>query len=120
VDPAWTSVWAGRYWQGLLNQQVKASVTVSRHHAAVVVIGRRGLGFGAQRRPGVPGGDRRIADGELPARPGDWALGCRGPGPPGGQRAAAWPRKTRPAERAVFGDQVAQDRSVPPVSADRR
>ena len=34
VDPAWTSVWGGRYWQGWLDRATKASVTVSRHDAA--------------------------------------------------------------------------------------
>jgi IS605 OrfB family transposase len=41
VDPAWTSVWGGRSWQGLLDEQTKVSVAVSRHHAAALVIGRR-------------------------------------------------------------------------------
>ena len=89
VDPAWTSVWGRRYWQTPLNQSTKRSVTVSGHHAAAVVIGRRGLGLGARRRPGVPGHDRRIVAGELPARPDHKRLGREGPGPPGGQRAAA-------------------------------
>jgi hypothetical protein len=52
VDSAWTSVWGGRHWQAPLDQQTKASVTVSRHHAAALVIGRRGLGYRARRRGG--------------------------------------------------------------------
>jgi len=114
VDPAWTSVWGRRYWQTPLNQSTKRSVTVSGHHAAAVVIGRRGLGFGARRRPGVPGHDRRIVAGELPAWPDLRRSGRKGPGPPGGQRAGEHPRKTRPAERNRLGDQVVQDRSGPP------
>jgi hypothetical protein len=120
VDPAWTSRWGGRYWQAPLDQQTKPSVTVSRHHAAAVVIGRRGLGLGARRRPGVPRVHRRMGKGELPARSDYQVLGCEGPGPPGGQRAAAWPRETRLAERIGLGDQVVQDRLVSPVSADKR
>jgi hypothetical protein len=120
VDPAWTSVWGGRYWQQPLNSSTRRAVTVSRHHAAALVIGRRGLGLGARRRPGVPRVHRRMGKGELPARPDDCALGCQGPGPPGGQRAAVPPHKTRRAERIELGDQVAQDRLVLPVSADRR
>ncbi|HYY79515.1 MAG TPA: hypothetical protein VFD04_10080 [Actinomycetes bacterium] len=120
VDPAWTSVWGGQHWQAPLKHSTPSSVTVSRHHAAAVVIGRRGLGLGARRRPGVPRAHRRMGKGELPARPDDRVLGREGPGPPGGQRAAAPPRKTRLAERIRPGDQVAQDRPVPPVSADRR
>jgi hypothetical protein len=120
VDPAWTSVWGARYWQAPLNRSTKNSVIVSRHHAAAVVIGRRGLGLGARRRPGVPQAHRRIGKGELPARPDDHALGRQGPGPPGGQRAGAAPHETRRAERIQLGNQVAQHRSVSPVSADRR
>jgi hypothetical protein len=60
VDPGWTSRWGRRYWQGPLNQLTKPAVTVSGHHAAAVVIGRRGLGTGARRRPGVPGQDPRL------------------------------------------------------------
>ena len=120
VDPGWTSKWGQRYWQAPLDHATRKSVTVSRHHAAAVVIGRRGLGLGARRRPGVPLPHRRMGMGELPARPDHRVLGRQGPGPPGGQRAAAPPRKTRPAERTGHGDQVAQDRPVPPVSADRR
>jgi hypothetical protein len=50
VDPAWTSVWGGRYWQQPLNDSTSRSIIVSRHHAAAVVIGRRGLGCRARRR----------------------------------------------------------------------
>jgi hypothetical protein len=85
-----------------------------RHHAAAVVIARRGLGVGARRRPGVPGNDQRIVAGELPTRPSRQRPGPQGPGPPGGQRAAAVPRRTRSAERSRLGDQVVQDRSGPP------
>src|SRR6266511_5693847 len=34
VDPAWTSVWGGRYWQQPLNSSTRRPVTVSPHHAA--------------------------------------------------------------------------------------
>jgi hypothetical protein len=114
VDPGWTSTWGRRYWQAPLNHSTKSSIAVSGHHAAAVVIARRGLGLRARRRPGVPGHDRRIVAGELPARPDHPRLGGEGPGPPGGQRAAAVPHKTRPAERNRLGDQVVQDRSGPP------
>jgi hypothetical protein len=114
IDPAWTSKWGQRYWQTPLKESTRASVTITRHHAAAVVIGRRGLGLGARRRSGVPGHDRRIVAGELPARPDHERSGCEGPGPPGGQRAAPAPRKTRPGERNRLGDQVVQDRTGPP------
>jgi hypothetical protein len=114
VDPAWTSKWGRRYWQQPLEQSTRKTTAVTGHHAAAVVIARRGLGLGARRRPGVPGHDRRIVAGELPARPDRQCSGREGPGLPGGQRAAAAPRKTRPAERVRLGDQVVQDRSGPP------
>jgi hypothetical protein len=99
VDPGWTSRWGRCYWKAPLSDSTKQSIIVTGHHAAAVVIGRRGLGLGARRRPGVPGHDRRIVAGELPARPHPRRSGREGPGPPGGQRAAEHPRKTRPAER---------------------
>jgi hypothetical protein len=89
VDPGWTSKWGQRYWQAPLSQSTKQAITVTGHHAAAVVIARRGLGHGARRRPGVPGPHQRMGKGELPARPGGRVLGREGPGPPGGQRAAA-------------------------------
>jgi hypothetical protein len=73
VDPAYTSRWGRQHWLAPL-QHISTTATV--HHAAAVVIGRRGLGHGARRRPGVTGHDQRIVAGELPARPrtGFWAL----------------------------------------------
>jgi len=132
VDPAWTSVWGARYWQAPLHQSTKTSVTVSRHHAAAVVIGRRGLGYRARRRGWCawrrPEDRRqRAADSARQATtlcattaaqrvvPGPTA---QGPGGPGGQRAGPSAHKTRLPEQDTVGDQAAQDRSGPPVSAD--
>jgi hypothetical protein len=117
ADPGWTSRWGRRYWQTPLNEATKPSITVTGHHAAAVVIGRRGLGLRARRRQGVPGHDRRIVAGELPARPDPLGAGRQGPDPPGGQRAAATPYKTRPAERLRLGDQEVQDRLGSPREA---
>jgi hypothetical protein len=129
VDPAWTSVWGARYWQGLLNQQTKASVTVSRHDAAAVVIGRRGLGYRARRRGGcarVRPEDRARRAADSAGRPTTTAVppagrlvvpeSAQGPGGPGGQRAGPQACKTRLPERDTSGDQAAQDRSVPPAA----
>jgi hypothetical protein len=82
VDPGWTSVWGRHYWQAPSNQSTKPSITVTGHHAAAVVIARRGLGMGARRRPGVTAHDQRIVAGELPTRPGQQRPSCEGPGPP--------------------------------------
>jgi IS605 OrfB family transposase len=53
VDPAYTSRWGRQHWQVPL-QSTTPSITVTVHHAAAVVIGRRSLGYRARRRPGVP------------------------------------------------------------------
>ena len=49
VDPAYTSRWASKYrWQHTLN--CSSDHRCSSHHAAAVVIARRGLGLGARRK----------------------------------------------------------------------
>jgi IS605 OrfB family transposase len=72
VDPAYTSRWGGQHWQAPLQQQAKTIIT--RHHGAAVAIGRRALGYGIRRRPGVTARDRRIATrraaGQAVSRPG--------------------------------------------------
>src|SRR5919197_1399496 len=101
VDPAWTSVWGGRYWHQLLNQATRPSIIVTRHHAAALVIGRRGLGHRARRRgwcgPTPPAdGEGRAADSAGQAMTISVAAAMlvavpepttQGPGGPGGQRA---------------------------------
>jgi hypothetical protein len=131
VEPAWTSVWGGRYWQSPLNQSTRGSVSVSRHHAAAVVIGRRGLGHRARRRggcaptPPADGEGRAANSAGRPMAP-DVALAAseavleptaQGPGGPGGQRAGPPARETRLPDRGAVGDQAAQDRLVPPKGA---
>ncbi|MGP8299039.1 hypothetical protein ACTPOK_14200 [Streptomyces inhibens] len=58
VDPAYTSRWGAQHWQQPLQQQ--STATITRHHTASVAIGRRALGHGIRRRPGVTAHDRRI------------------------------------------------------------
>jgi hypothetical protein len=131
VDPAWTSVWGGRYWQTPLNQSIRKPVTVSRHHAAALVIGRRGLGYRARRRGGcarMRPEDRiwRAADSAgQPTATGTANAApevvpeptAQGPGGPGGQRAGPAAHKTRLPEPDTARDQAAHDRSVPPEGA---
>jgi hypothetical protein len=119
VDPAWTSVWGAALLADPAqpsNQEVGHRQRPSRGGG-----GDRTTRPGpwARRRQGVPGHDRRIVAGELPARPDHHRRGREGPGPPRGQRAAATPRKTRPAERIWLGDQVVQDRLGPPEQEPR-
>jgi hypothetical protein len=110
VDPAYTSRWGGQHWQQPLAQQSKSSVT--RHHAAAMAIGRRGLGHGIRRRPGVTGNDQRIA-----ARRATGQTGPQ-PGPRGitrPSRTTGTPRrgaKTRPGRNGqLVLFPVPQDRS---------
>ncbi|MBD3008131.1 hypothetical protein [Streptomyces sp. 5-10] len=58
VDPAYTSRWGAQHWRAPLDDQ--STTTVTRHHAAAVAIGRRGLGQRIRRRPGVTASDPRI------------------------------------------------------------
>ena len=48
VDPAYTSRWAAQHWLAPMRQH---HPELTGHHAAALVIGRRGLGLRAQRRP---------------------------------------------------------------------
>ncbi|MCX5406382.1 hypothetical protein OHA37_21215 [Streptomyces sp. NBC_00335] len=59
VDPAYTSRWGAQHWKQPLQQQSKTTL-VTGHHAAAVAIGRRALGHGIRRRPGVTAHDQRI------------------------------------------------------------
>jgi hypothetical protein len=81
VDPAYTSRWGEAHWRAPFDEQTKAWTTVSRHHAAAVVIGRRSLGHRARRRPDVTGAHRRMGGRELSARP-SADSGCPRPSPP--------------------------------------
>jgi hypothetical protein len=115
-DPAYTSKWGGRYWQAPL-QRRHPRTTVTRHHAASVVIGRRALGLGARRRAGILDGDRRIT-GASNCRPGRPQPGCvYGSGPPGPRPRTAPAGQTGRGSRDRPRAQAAQDRSEPPISA---
>lgn len=70
VDPAYTSRWGAEHWQAPLNARkgyTKTSGPTTRHHAAAVVIGRRGHGLSARRTP-VPAPPRRQRTTKSPAR----------------------------------------------------
>jgi hypothetical protein len=118
ADPAYTSVWGGRYWQAPLQQRHPTTI-VTRHHAASVVIGRRALGQRARRRAGTLDGDRRIA-GVSNCRPGQPGPGCvHGPGPPGPRPRTAQAGQTGRGNRDRLRAQAAQDRLEPPISSRR-
>jgi hypothetical protein len=81
VDPAYTSQWGREHWQVPLQTRTP-NITVTAHHAAAVVIGRRSLGHRARRRPGVAPTHRRMGVGES-YRPGQpRSPAGAGPDPP--------------------------------------
>ena len=119
VDPAYTSRWGGQYWKAPL-QRRSPTATVTRHHAASVVIGRRALGYRARRRAGILDGDQRITAASN-CRPGRSEPGCvHGPGPPGPRPRTAPAGQTGRGNRDRPRAQAAQDRSEPPISPRRR
>ena len=67
VDAAYTSKWGAQHWRKPLQQQTSDPVT--RHHAAAVAIGRRGLKLAIRRRPAGPRNGQRTAEGTPPTRP---------------------------------------------------
>jgi hypothetical protein len=119
ADPAYTSKWGSQYWQAPL-QRRHPRTTVTRHHAASVVIGRRALGYRARRRAGILDGDRRITR-VSNCRPGQPGPGCvHGPGPPGPRPRTAQAGQTGRGNRDRPRAEAAQDRSEPPISTQRR
>jgi hypothetical protein len=83
VDPAYTSRWGREHWQAPLQTKSRTTrATVTVHHAAAVVIGRRSHGYRARRRPGVTLTHQWMGAGESyrPGRPRSRA--GAGPDPP--------------------------------------
>ena len=111
VDPAYTSRWGGQHWTTPMQDQSKKT-TVTRHHAAGLAIGRRALGHGIRRRPGVTAHHQRMVERRATGHAVSLPRVCGTASPP---RTAGTPTqggKTRPCR----GDQLAlfpgpQDRS---------
>jgi hypothetical protein len=121
VDPAYTSRWGGQHWQAPLQQQ--ATTTVTRHHGAAVAIGRRALGYGIRRRPGVTSHHRRDgvrrAAGQAISPPGARGTACT-PRTPGMPHEGSETGASRGGQHALLP--APEDRSrgtgPGPVSAD--
>jgi hypothetical protein len=114
VDPAYTSRWGQEHWQAPFSNNTRAGITVTVHHAAAVVIGRRSLGYRARRRPGVAATHRRMGVGES-YRPGpipDQASAGRDP--PARRPGGPLRRKTGRGNRSRVRVQVTEDRSRSP------
>jgi hypothetical protein len=114
IDPAYTSRWSAVHWLPLLREQHPQT---TGHHAAALVIGRRGLGHRARTR--VNGNRAAPEDAARPARtqtrkPPEARSSPRKPAAPRGQRQLDGGKTGRP-HRTPAGNQAAQDRSGPPT-----
>ena len=114
VDPAYTSRWGAEYWlRPLREHHLKAT----GHHAAAVVIGRRGLGHRARRRATGNRTAPEEAARSAQARPRITSAApaaYRKPAAPPGPRQPSG-AKTRRPHGTTAGNQAAQDRSgLPP------
>jgi IS605 OrfB family transposase len=117
VDPAYTSRWGAEHWLRPLREHHPEA---TGHHAAALVIGRRGLGHRARRR--ATGNQAAPEEAARPAQARTRATPAAGTAP----RKPATPRgpwqppgtKTRRPHRITAGNQAAQDRSGPPARQD--
>lgn len=122
IDPAYTSKWGAEHWLGAVKQ---LSPETSVHHAAALVIGRRGLGQRARRRERCDSTrpeDRRerATDSAVGATPVVAGLSEPRHTQPRTRKARGQPqrrRKTPRADRYPPGSEVVQDRSGPPVTS---
>ena len=117
IDPAYTSRWGAEHWlRPLREHHPKAT----GHHAAALVIGRRGLGHRARRR--ATGNQTAPEEAARPAqaRPRTTPPPGTAPRKPAAPRGPRQPpgTKTRRPHRTTAGNQAAQDRSGPPTSQD--
>jgi IS605 OrfB family transposase len=126
IDPAYTSTWGAEHWLGAMQEIFDDA---SGHHAAALVIARRGLGQPARRRercgltPAAHGQERAADSAVRPVPAGKPAAGLskQRNRDPGTRTARGQPQrrhKTQPAKRTTSGDQVTQDRSGPPTGRD--
>lgn len=119
VDPAYTSQWGAQHWQAGLNKSHRKKHTrrVSRHEAAAVVIGRRGLGYRAQRRTEKTRRLQRKPTGKPSSRLRALPKAVRNTRPGKEHAHQQMLAKTRTAKPVKRVDQAAQNRSGPPAGA---
>jgi IS605 OrfB family transposase len=114
VDPAYTSRWAAEHWLAPLRQH---HPDLTGHHAAALVIGRRGQGHRAGNR--ATGNRAAPEDAARPAQ----ARTRKHPQAPTAPRKPAAPRDTRQPpcgktgtpHRTTAGNQAPEDRSRAPT-----
>jgi IS605 OrfB family transposase len=114
VDPAYSSRWGALHWLAPLREH---HLQLSGHHAAALVLGRRGLGHRARRR--ATGNRTAPADAVRPAqaRTRKPPTAKTAPGKPDAPRDTRPPpgTKTGTPHRTTTGNQAAEDRSQPPT-----
>ncbi len=114
IDPAYTSRWAAQHWLAPLRQHHPKA---TGHHAAALVIGRRGLGHRARRR--ATGNQTAPEDAARPAQARTRTIPAAGTAPrkpatPPDPRQPPGAKTGRP-HRDTAGDQAAQHRPGPPT-----
>jgi hypothetical protein len=114
VDPAYSSHWGALHWLASLREH---HPELSGHHAAALVLGRRGLGHRARRR--ATGNRTAPADAVRPAqartrKPPNAKTAPRKPDAPRDTRQPPGSKTGRP-HRTTAGNQATEDRSQPPA-----
>jgi hypothetical protein len=117
ADPAYTSRWGAQHWLAPLRGHHPET---TGHHAAALVLGRRGLGHRARRR--AAGNRTAPEDAARPTQARTRKYPAAGPTPrkpatPRGPRQPPGTKTGRP-HRITAGDQAAQDRPGPPDTQD--
>jgi IS605 OrfB family transposase len=114
VDPAYTSRWGAEHWLGPLREHHPKT---TGHHAAALVIGRRGLSHRARRRANGNQSAPVEAVRPAPARPRTKTAARPAPRKPATPRDLRQPpgTKTGRPHRMLVDDQAAHDRSGLPV-----
>jgi hypothetical protein len=117
IDPAYTSLWGTGHWLRPLREHHPQA---TGHHAAALVIGRRGLGHRARRR--TTGNHTAPEEAARPAQARPRTTPARGtasrkPAAPPGLRQPPGTKTGRP-HRTTAGTQAAQERSGPPAGQD--
>ena len=117
IDPAYTSRWGAEHWlRPLREHHPKAT----GHHAAALVIGRRGLGHRARRRATgnrpAPEEAARLAQARPRTTPARRTAPSKPAAPPDLRQPPG--AKTGRPHRTPAGNQAAQDRSGPPDRQD--
>jgi len=114
VDPAYSSRWAAEHWLALLRQHHPET---TGHHAAALVLGRRGQGHRARRS--ATGNRAAPEDAARPAqaRPRNHPAAPAAPRKPAAPRDTRQPHgdKTRTPHRTTAGNQEPEHRSRAPA-----